>query len=82
VVFPVKDTVAALEPLPRRRDILGQVLGCVARPLVTPEWMDATLALVEDLVATTRFFRLRFALDTDVAALLAPLVRCGPGEAG
>lgn len=43
-----------------RKDSLARLLGCLIKPLVTKDWWENMLTLLEDIVATVPCYRLRF----------------------
>jgi hypothetical protein len=43
-----------------RMDNITRLLGCLIKPMVTKDWWESMLALVEDIVDTVPCFRLRF----------------------
>jgi hypothetical protein len=60
VLFLERAAENGLVALDDRREIVRRLLGCVIRPLVTADWWNETLALVERLARETPCYVMRF----------------------
>jgi MoaA/NifB/PqqE/SkfB family radical SAM enzyme len=60
-------------PVADKRERFRRLLGCVIKPLVTPDWWEKTLSLVEKISGTVPCYVLRFDKDADVSDLLKDL---------
>jgi hypothetical protein len=56
-----------------RKEIVGKLLACLVRPLVTSDWWDNMLALVEDIALEVPCYSLYFDTSGDVVPLLRQL---------
>ncbi len=47
-------------PIDNRMDSISRLLGCLIKPMVTREWWEKMLTLIEDIADTVPCYRLRF----------------------
>jgi hypothetical protein len=73
VLFLEKASANELIPITDRVEQLGKVLSHVIKPLVTAEWWEKTLALVEKIVTEVPAYRVRFDKSGEVVDLLKQL---------
>jgi len=74
VLFLRKATTNRLEPLAASEEILGHLLPCVIKPLVTADWWDKTLDVVEHITKDVPCYVVEFDKSGAVVALLRDLV--------
>jgi hypothetical protein len=60
ICFIEQGTENTLTPLTDRREILRRLLACVIRPLVTADWWEKTLTLMERMAVETPCHVMRF----------------------
>jgi len=59
-----------LVPVESRMDAISMLLGCLIKPMVTREWWEKMLALVEDMVGAVPCYRLRFDESGDIVGVV------------
>jgi hypothetical protein len=57
-------------PQQNRMDSISRLLGCLIKPMVTRDWWEKMLTLIEDLVDTVPCYRLRFDKSGEIYARL------------
>jgi hypothetical protein len=62
-----------ITPQQSRMDSISRMLGCLIKPMVTKDWWDKMLTLIEDLVDTVPCYRLRFDKSGAIYARLMEL---------
>jgi MoaA/NifB/PqqE/SkfB family radical SAM enzyme len=65
-----KNRIVRLE---KKKEILQGLLACIIKPVVTADWWEKTLSLVEQIVREVPCYRLHFEKDDSVADLLREL---------
>jgi len=60
ILFLEKSRENRLVPLESKREIVGRLLGCLVKPLVTADWWEKELALAEYLSSEVPCYVLRF----------------------
>lgn len=73
IFFLEKAENNAIVPVKNRMEAVSTMLGCLIRPMVTPEWWKKMLTLVEDIAASTPCYRLRFDKSGDIYQVLRKL---------
>lgn len=74
VLFLRQATTNRVVPLAEGEDILRQLLPCVIKPLVTADWWERTLDVVEGIVKDVPCYVVEFDRSGAVVALLRDLV--------
>jgi hypothetical protein len=64
-----------LRPLENRMEIMGPLLSCLIKPLVSADWWEKTLALVEVLARETPCYEMEFDQSGGIVSELQELVR-------
>jgi len=67
-------------PLDGRRDVLGNLLPCVIKPLVTADWWERTLDVIERVVADVPCYVAEFDRSGAIVPLLRGLTGAGPTD--
>jgi len=80
MLFLRKATTNRLVRLTSSREILGHLLPCVIKPLVTADWWEKTLDVVEHVIDDVPCYVAEFDKGGDVVPLLRDLVAAGAGE--
>lgn len=68
-----------LVPMPDRREVLKRLLACVVRPLVTPDWWQKTLSVVEALTREVPCYSMEFDKNGRIVEQLTELAE-GKGQ--
>jgi hypothetical protein len=74
ILFLEKARTNRLIPIKDAREVLKRVLPLIIRPLVTADWWEKTLAVVEKLVREVPAFRLQFDKSGKIKAIIRELV--------
>jgi hypothetical protein len=82
VLFLRQAATNRLVPLTAGEQILRQLLPCVIKPLVTADWWERTLDVVESIVKDVPCYLAEFDKSGAVVALLRELVAGQPAGAG
>ena len=78
LLFLRKSSQNRLVRLENRREILGLLLGCLIKPLVTADWWDRTLDLMAAMVREVPCYELEFDQSGQIVSELEALVQEGP----
>ncbi len=73
ILFLKQDRENRLIPLDRRQDAVGMLLACLIKPLVTADWWEQMLALVDQIAHKVPCYSLHFTKNGDVIDLLRRL---------
>jgi hypothetical protein len=71
VFFLNKAKENRIDPLADKNEIVRKLLACLVKPLVTSDWWDRTLELVEDIASEVPCYELYF----DKSGAIVPLLR-------
>jgi hypothetical protein len=82
LLFLRKDTANRVVPLTASEEILGHLLPCVIKPLVTADWWQKTLDLVEHVVRNVPCYVVEFDRSGAVVPLLRDLIAGRAGASG
>lgn len=74
IFFLLKSEKNRLTLLKDRREILAPLLACLVKPLITAEWWQKMLTLVEGLTREVPCYRMEFDRSGDILAALEELV--------
>ncbi|MCL4501913.1 MAG: radical SAM protein [Deltaproteobacteria bacterium] len=77
ILFLRKSSQNRLVRLENRREILGRLLGCLIKPLVTADWWDKTLELMASMVREVPCYKMEFDQSGGIVPDLEALVREG-----
>jgi len=75
IFFLHKSSRNHLRPLENRMEIMGPLLSCLIKPLVSADWWEKTLALVEVLARETPCYEMEFDQSGGIVSELQELVR-------
>jgi radical SAM protein with 4Fe4S-binding SPASM domain len=75
ILFLEKSDENYLEPLEDKKEIIKRLLACLVRPLVTGEWWDKALSLVERITNEVPCYIIRFDKAGGAAELLEKRIR-------
>lgn len=78
ILFLRQSSQNRLVPLKNPREILGRLLGCLIKPLVTANWWDQMLNLMEAVVREVTCYELEFDQSGRIVADLEALVQEKP----
>ena len=70
IMFLEKSGVNRITPLADRREILGKLLSCLIRPLVTADWWESMLDLMESIARDVPCCTLEFDRSGKIVELL------------
>jgi hypothetical protein len=70
ILFLKQDRENRLIPLDRKQEAIGMLLACLIKPLVTADWWERMLALVDQMAHAVPCYSLRFTKDGAVIDLL------------
>jgi hypothetical protein len=73
ILFLKQDRENRLIPIDYMQEIIGVLLACLIKPLVTADWWGQMLALVDQMVREVPCYSLHFTKDGDVIDLLGHL---------
>jgi hypothetical protein len=73
ILFLKQDRENRLIPIDRKQEIIGMLLACLIKPLVTADWWEQMLALVDQIAHEVPCYSLHFTKDGDVIDLLRHL---------
>ncbi|MBU4232784.1 MAG: radical SAM protein [Desulfobacterales bacterium] len=75
IFFPHKSTDNNLKLLENRKEIIGYLLSCLIKSLVSPSWWDKMLALIGVLAREIPCYAMEFDMSGKIVAELEKLVR-------
>jgi hypothetical protein len=75
IFFLHKSSRNHLRPLENRLEIMGQLLSCLIKPLVSADWWEKMLTLVEVLAREVPCFEMEFDQSGGIVNELQELVR-------
>jgi len=73
ILFLEKDVENRIVPLADAKDVLPRLLACLIKPIVTPDWWDKMLSLVERIVREVPCYALHFDKSGKIVNLLKHL---------
>lgn len=73
ILFLKQDRENRLIPIDRMQEIIGALLACLIKPLVTVDWWEKMLALVDQMAHEVPCYSLHFTKDGEVMDLLRRL---------
>lgn len=79
ICFLSKSERNCLSPLHDRRVMIHRLMGCLVRPLVTPDWWHKQLSLVEEIAKNIPCYQMEFDKSGDIVHDLENLVANGQG---
>jgi hypothetical protein len=66
IFFLEKATENQIILMEKRMDSIAKLLGCLIKPMVTKDWWEKVLTLIEDMVDSVPCYRLKFDKSGDI----------------